>query len=59
MEARVKELRTKVPDIEKFYSLKEAAFSVLVLMVILPSGSFGQEWYLRIGRKVISLFIPF
>ena len=25
MEARVKELRTKVPDIEKFYSLKEAA----------------------------------
>ncbi len=25
MEARVKELRSKVPDIEKFYSLKEAA----------------------------------
>ena len=25
MEARVKDLRTKVPDIEKFYSLKEAA----------------------------------
>ena len=25
MEARVKELRTKVPDIDKFYSLKEAA----------------------------------
>ena len=60
MEERVKELRTKVPDIDKFYSLKEAASGqpeaskafVDALKARFPQPQTKEEAFITIGKMI-------
>lgn len=60
MEARVKELRSKVPDIEKFYSLKEAASGqpeaskafIDALKARFPQPQTKEEAFITIGKMI-------
>ena len=64
MEERVKELRTKVPDIEKFYSLKEAASGqpeaskafIDALKARFPKPKTKEEAFITIGKLIAEGF---